>query len=71
MREKQPGPTSVVTSSKSRRLGALTTNNGNITKDATVLPQALEGVDGQQAVVEAAGGVSQKILFARQNDECD
>ncbi|MCJ1380146.1 hypothetical protein MMC17_003249 [Xylographa soralifera] len=71
IREKQLGLTPVVTSSKSRRTVASTTNSGNITKDATTLPQVPEGSNGQQAGVEAAGGVSQKILFAHQYYERD
>ncbi|MCJ1393122.1 hypothetical protein MMC18_005994 [Xylographa bjoerkii] len=57
-REKQPGLTPVVTSSKSRRGVASTTNNGNSAKDTTTLSQFPEDSNGQQAGVEAAGGIN-------------
>ena len=70
-REKQPGLVPVVTSLKSRRIGASTTNNGNNTKDATAVLQVSEASNGQQSGVEAAGGVSERILSGHQYDERD
>ena len=70
-KDKQPGLTPVITSSKSRRMVASTMNNGNIAKDATAMPQVAEGSNGQQASVEAAGGVSRQIFSAHQCNRPD